>query len=246
MPAPRLLRLLPAAVLLMAAATSEAASLQVAPTQVRVPAGRAADGLTLANNGSSPLQAQVRAYLWTQQDGKDVLVPTRDIAVSPPMVGLAGGATQLVRVVRLGPPPQDGAEAAYRILVDELPPADDTGRKPGLNFVLQYSIPVFLAPAGDGPVEPRLEARITREGGTATLELSNHGNGHARIADLVFERGDGSRLVIAQGLAGYVLPGSHRRWPVPDDAAPGQAGAFKARVNGETEERTLAVHPPPH
>lgn len=39
MPAPRLLRLLPAAVLLMAAATSEAASLQVAPTQVRAPPG---------------------------------------------------------------------------------------------------------------------------------------------------------------------------------------------------------------
>lgn len=216
MPAPRLLRLLPAAVLLMAAATSEAASLQVAPTQVRVSAGRAADGLTLANNGSSPLQAQVRAYLWTQQDGEDVLVPTRDIAVSPPMVGLAGGATQLVRVVRLGPPPQDGAEAAYRILVDELPPADDTGRKPGLiSAPIDQTSSVTLACTRRTPWHLALDDGQNAAGGVRRMRLGS------------------SSSHVAYEL--YRDPGRTQRWG-------GAIGADTAAGTGEGTPQTVTVY----
>src|SRR5690606_27632881 len=95
--------------------------------------------------------AQVRVYRWTQVDGQDVLEATRDLAISPPMLEVASGGEQLVRVVRLGPAPA-ATEASYRVVVDELPVAavDAADGGEGLRFVLRYSIPVFVASqAGD-------------------------------------------------------------------------------------------------
>lgn len=225
------------------AATVQAAGLQVTPTMIKVPAGRAADGLTLANSNSSPLHAQARVFAWTQRNGEDVLEPTRDVAISPPMIELPGNSRQLVRVVRLVPPPQDGVETSYRVIVDELPVTTDEGQT-GLQFVLKYSIPVFLVPAGDGVVAPELHARLVNDGGVKALEVSNTGNGHAQIADLAFVNNDGTRVEIAPGLSGYVLPGNERRWRLPGDWLPSQVGTFTARVNGESEVRTLAVQDP--
>ncbi|MCR6662493.1 MAG: fimbria/pilus periplasmic chaperone [Luteimonas sp.] len=234
------------AALWMAAAFAHAANLQVAPTMVKVPAERAAEGLTLSNSGDVVLHAQVRVFQWLQRDGEDVLVPTQDIAISPPMLEVQGGGTQLVRIVRLGPPPQDGIEASYRLLVDELPIDLPPEQGAGLRFVLQYSIPVFLSPPGSVAVSPRLQARLRDEGDRRTLELANEGNGHAQIVDLAYVSPEGVRINIAHGLAGYVLPGNRRQWPLPDGISSTDGGTFTARVNGDADERTLAIDAPLH
>src|SRR5688500_4736362 len=98
-------------------ATANGASLQVSPTSVTLQAPQNADGLTLTNTGTAPLHAQVRVFRWTQQDNEEKLEPTRDLAISPPMLQLAPGAQQLVRIIRLGSPPMD-AETSYRLIVD--------------------------------------------------------------------------------------------------------------------------------
>src|SRR5688572_16783433 len=105
---------------LLLCASANGASLQVSPTSVTLQARQNADGLTLTNTGTTPLHAQVRVFRWTQQGNEEKLEPTRDLAISPPMLEIAPGAQQLVRVIRLGPPPAD-AETSYRLIVDELP-----------------------------------------------------------------------------------------------------------------------------
>ncbi|WP_267120372.1 fimbrial biogenesis chaperone, partial [Xanthomonas sacchari] len=133
-----------AALWLAAAGAAVAASLQVAPTSVSLRAEETAQGLWLSNSGDVPLRAQVRVFRWQQRDGEDVLDPSDRIALSPPMLQLAPHARQLVRVIRLDPAPAAG-EDAYRILVDELPSQDASGNaSAGLQFVLRYSVPVFL------------------------------------------------------------------------------------------------------
>ena len=233
-----------AALLLAVPAVGGAASLQVAPTTVTVPAHRSADGLFLSNNGTTPLHAQARVYRWTQAAGEDVLEPTTDLALSPPMLELPAGGKQLVRVVRLGPPPAD-IEASYRVIVDELPVQGDAGQadRPGLRFVLRYSIPVFIAPQGDAATAPVLHARIGGAAGARHFELENTGNGHAQVSDLTHVAADGTRRVIATGLSGYVLPGQGRRWTLPHDLAASPGATFQARINGEAVERTLALDP---
>lgn len=217
-----------------------AAGLQVSPTTVEVAATRGAGGLTLVNNSARPLTAQTRVFRWTQADGQDVLEPSTDLVVSPPMLELPPGGTQLVRVIRTGPPPQH--EAAYRLIVDELPVEQPEG-EPGaaLRFALRYSIPVFLGPAGGEPTAPVLHARVTADRDGRQFELQNLGNGRAQIAALTYLAPSGERISIAPGLSGYVLAGQLRRWPLSDQLTTPLGGAFEARINGEPSARTLAL-----
>lgn len=235
-------RALWAALLLAMSAGVGAASLQVSPTTVEVSAARNAAGLTLTNHGDQPLTVQVRVFRWTQADGEDVLAPGSDLAISPPMLTLPAGGEQLVRIVRLGPPPTQ--ETAYRVVVDELPlDRDDGAGSPGLRFVLRYSIPVFLAPAGDSATAPTLHAQVAAPADGRAFHLENIGNGRAQVSDLAYVADDGGRQVIAAGLSGYVLPGQRRSWMLPPALATASGGSINARINGETQERTLAVLP---
>lgn len=222
-------------------ASANAASLQVSPTSVTLQARQNADGLTLINTGTKPLHAQVRVFRWIQQGDEEKLEPTRDLVISPPMLALAAGAQQLVRVIRLGPPPAD-AETSYRLIVDELPV--ETGEtKSGLRFVLQYSVPVFLMPQGDAMIAPALRTRLVRDGDRSFIEIGNSGKQHAQVAELGYLAADGKRHAIAAGLSGYVLPGTTRRWPLPATVTVSASGTFKARINGEPVEQSLALDP---
>jgi fimbrial chaperone protein len=221
--------------------SAAAASLQVSPTSVTLQAGQNADGLTLSNTGAAPLHAQVRVFRWTQRGDEEKFEPTRDIAASPPMLELAPGAQQLVRVIRLGAPPAD-VQTSYRLIIDELPMASGKA-KPGLQFVLRYSVPVFLMPQGDAAIAPELRARVVREGDQWFIAIGNTGKAHAQVAELAYTAADGTTHTIAAGLSGYVLPGNTRRWPVPATLTVSATGTLKARINGEPVVRTLPLDP---
>lgn len=240
---PAFIRRTACAALLFAATTAAgAAGLQVSPTTVEVQPERSAGGLTLTNNGSRALTAQARVFRWTQADGQDILEPTTDLAISPPMLELPPGGTQLLRVIRLGPPPE--SEASYRVIVDELPlQGQPAGEGAALRFVLRYSVPVFLAPAGDIATAPVLHAQVIADAdpGDRHFRLDNLGNGRAQVADLAYRSADGERIPVAAGLSGYVLPGQHRQWALPPALANMSGGTFEARINGEPSARTLAL-----
>lgn len=225
----------------LAFASANAASLQVSPTSVTLQARQNADGLTLTNTGTAPLHAQVRVFRWTQLDGQETLEPTKDIAISPPMLKLESGAKQLVRVIRLGAPPSD-METSYRLIVDELPvTAVVEPGKPGLQFVLQYSVPVFLMPQAGATIAPALHGRLLRDGGRPFIEINNTGKQHAQIAELGYVDASGKRHAIATGLSGYVLPGKTKRWPLPATVKVSASGTFKARINSEPVEQSLSL-----
>ncbi|AZR31578.1 fimbrial biogenesis chaperone [Xanthomonas vasicola] len=216
---------------------AHAASLQLAPTSLSLSAQQAADGLWLSNSGSAPVQVQTRAYRWTQRDGQDQLEPTQDLLVSPPMRTLAAGERQ---VIRAGPAPT-GQEHCYRIIVDELPSAD-ADRK-GMQFVLRYSVPIFLLPPGTTEPTPTLSAQVVAgSDGKAQIQISNTGNGHAQVADLRHQI-DGATKTTLNGLVGYVLPGQTMRWSLGAPLAQFGRGTIIARINGEADERTLLASP---
>ena len=92
-----LLRVSLAVLLSSPCAMSQAASLQVAPVLVEVPAPGAASTLKLRNEGNQPLDAQIRIYRWTQADGADVLTPSEDVVASPPLASLKPNMRVFVR-----------------------------------------------------------------------------------------------------------------------------------------------------
>lgn len=230
------------AALLAACSGVGATGLQVAPISLQLEASENADGLWLSNTGSSDLHAQVRVYRWTQAKGEDKLVPSRDLVISPPMLQLAAGEKQLVRVIRTGAPPSGDAavEAAYRIIIDELPIAGEDNE--GVQFVLRYSVPVFIEPATASALTPQLAWSLKRDGEHAVLGIENKGNRHAKLSQLAFTASDGSTTMLSPGLLGYVLPGAHMHWTLDPSAQHVAAGGiFNARVNGETVSQPLSL-----
>src|SRR5437899_9338654 len=99
---------------------SWAASLQVAPVKVEVASPGAATTVKLRNEGTTPLNAQIRVFHWSQVNGEDKLEPTTDVVASPPLTRLLPKTDYTVRLVRVSKTPV-GKEEAYRLFIDELP-----------------------------------------------------------------------------------------------------------------------------
>lgn len=211
---------------------AHATSLQITPVRVDLPAGPGAAALTLRNADSKPIHAQVRVFRWSQADGDDVLAPTDEVLASPPIIRIAGNGEQLIRVVRPEPGASAG-EAAYRLLIDELPLRDAPPSPSGVRVQLRYSVPVFAGtPAG--PPAARLAVSLWRDQGQWRLSARNDGERHARLSDVVLVSAS-QRIRVAEGLFGYALPGATRVWDIRLPAAftPGADVRLDAAINGE-------------
>ncbi len=205
------------------------------PVHPVIEADRRAGALWLENPGETTVTLQVRVFTWAQREGKNLYAEQGDVVATPPVVTIAPGAKQLVRLTRLGAPPPR-FEAAYRIIVDEIPAPAAAAAPPGaaIAFRMRYSLPLFVRGAGSAAgtggdrAAPRLAWRHIVEGGEAFAEIHNAGERHARLTDVAIENG-ARRLPLAEGLLGYVLAGETMRWPLPRGADP--AGNLAASVN---------------
>lgn len=222
--------------LLLSSSLAVASGLQVSPISLSLQARETASGLTLSNSGNNIVHAQVRVYQWLQDEQGDQLTPSRGLLASPPMLELKPGEKQLIRIIRAKAPPQgtDAVEAAYRILVNELP-IKSANPTTGLQFALSYSLPVFVQPIGVTKTTPQLQwsTILQPDGKAIKLRVSNSGNGHAQLAGLSFVDTAGNSMVINPGLLGYVLPDATMNWTLkipPSVITTG--GKFKVMMNG--------------
>jgi fimbrial chaperone protein len=222
-----------------------ASGLQVAPIGLEFTPTSAAQGLWLTNTGDRELRAQVRVFHWTQADGKDELTSTQGLVASPPMLSLAPGGRQLVRVIRTGGPAAAGnGEDAFRILVDELPQQGQQ-QTSGLQYILRYSVPVFVdrvSAVEPDAVSAALHWSLERSGERVVLKVSNSGAHHAQIIDFQWLPATGDAIAASSGLLGYVLPGMTMRWPLTAPADKLATGTkFKAKINGKPVDQALSV-----
>jgi fimbrial chaperone protein len=219
--------------LLLLAGKASASGLQVDPVMVRIQATQSAVGLTLSNKSDKVVRAQVRAYRWSQDEGVEHLTASNGVVVSPPMVELPPGGSQLVRIIRAeaGPSGPGATEATYRLKVNELPVSE--GAASGVQLVFAYSIPVFVDPLGRASTPEKLQWTLEHEDGSAVLRVTNSGGQNARITNLAFVGSDGRREGVDKSLTGYVLPGSTMRWKLKHlDQFIKSNGHLEAQVNG--------------
>ena len=132
--------------------------LQVGSTRVELPAGARATRLVLRNSGDAPVGAQVRVYDWSQPEGEDRLDETHAIALSPPIVRIAPGEEQVVRIVRQGPAPT-GRDATYRVVAEEVPLTPQDANV-AVGFRMRFVLPLFdrFADAQPAQLSCRLSA----------------------------------------------------------------------------------------
>lgn len=215
----------------MWASQAVASGLQVSPVTLTLPGNENAGGLWLSNQGDNPVNAQVRVYHWEQSNFADRLNASQGLVVSPPMLALAPGERQLIRIIRVGPASKS-VEDAYRLSIDELPPSRLQSNK--LQFVLHYSVPIFIQPASMPPTSLKLQWSLKSIGRETFVDVSNQGNSHAQISAMTYISPKGARKVITPGLLGYVLPGSTMRWILPlSDNNISRGSKLEVTINGQ-------------
>jgi fimbrial chaperone protein len=220
------------------------AALQVSPIRLDLPAGRPAAVLTLHNEGSAPLDAQVRAFAWTQTLDEDRLDATRSLIASPPIVRIEPGGEQVVRVLRVGPA-SSAREETYRLLIDEIPRAD-AAQGNAIKLQLRYSVPVFVgAPDGRAPALSFALEHVHDADGANVLMLraSNDADVHAQLSRVRLTWPDGRSSVLTDGLLGYALPHAARRWRVPDAPADATTATMSGLVDGEPFTASVSAGP---
>lgn len=219
-------------------------SLLIWPIYPTIESDQQASALQLENRGSETVNMQLRIFSWSQGGGEDHYQPQQAMVGSPPMMAIAPGERQLVRLIRQAPVPAN-QEQAYRIIIDEIPAlADQSGANNGapraaVRLQMRYSLPLFVYGKGASLSErlpsntfyPGLSWRVVDQQGQAQLEIRNTGNHHVRLSQVAFEQ-SGQRAQVTAGLLGYVLPGQMQRWPLPQGLQP--TGELHAQVSGST------------
>ena len=213
-----------------------AGSFSISPLRADLTAQVKTAALKVRNEDAVVVVVQAETMAWSQADGQEVLEPTGDLLVSPPLFTLQPGAEQVVRVaLRRGPDAE--RELSYRLVLQEVPQKASPGFT-GLNMVLRLSLPVFVASAV--PATPDLTWSAHRIDGKLLVRAENAGKLHARVLNFTLaSAGD----AFEQSVVAYVLPGQFREWAL-DDA--GQLSGV-IRLTGHTDdgdfEQDLAVEP---
>lgn len=211
-----------------AAGTVDAASLQVAPVLLDLPAPGNTATITLRNTDVEPITAQVRVFRWIQRDGAERLEPTDDVVASPPVVQLRSRQDYTVRVVRVAGGSL-GGEAAFRLVVDELPKPN---RAPGtVALVMRHVVPVFFIDRTASPASVTWSA--SRHGKNITIDAANRGDRRVRLAAVTVRDESGKVVAANKGLLGYSLGRSAMQWVLP--AQPASKSGARLTISGITE-----------
>jgi len=223
----------------LCAAGASAATLTISPVSVVFESGRASALLEVKNSEANPVTVQARIYAWSQAGNEDMLTPTSDIIMSPPIATIAAGGAQTLRLLlRPGARADSDRGRHYRILLDEIPGAGaGRGR---VSFAMRSSIPVFLMPRQ--PSTPSLAWRAAREGnGSVVLTATNSSAVYDRIFEVAVILNDGSvRKGVLRGTNTYILPQVQRQWVVSGEHGTGPIRLNVTTRNGKTEQ-TLPI-----
>lgn len=228
-----------AAVCLCSAGATTAGSLTVTPVRLTLAAGRPAGVLTVVNNDSESTLIQLEVMRWSQVEGVDQLEPSRELLATPPIFTVAAGGSQIVRIGLRGTVPRGPKEAAYRLLLTEVPPSP-VASKQGVKILLSISLPVFVEPAVTVVMVPVLHWHARRAEGGLVLRADNDGPMHVQVTGLRLDRGE----PLTQFKAAYLLPGAHREWKLLNDAAAGSVLTLQALTDaGELAADVVVTAP---
>jgi fimbrial chaperone protein len=229
---------LTASLALAACYPAQAGSLQVAPVLVDVTAPGAASTVTLRNEGTTPIDAQIRVFRWSLVDGQEKLEPTDDVIASPPSVTLTPKGQYIARIVRVSKQPVVGEES-YRLMIDQLPDLSQQ-RNGAVNLMVRYSIPVFFGVPDKK--NPTMAWSVATSGDKITLTARNSGDRRLRISALTLRDASGKSLSFGNGLAGYALGQSSVSWTIPRRGfTPSGAASVVAQSDGGPIEASTSI-----
>ena len=193
---------------------AHAGSFQVNPIRVDMAKGATSAAITLHNDGDEAIVVQSSVVAWSQETGQDAYAPTTEALVTPPIMTVAPGGDQIVRVgLRRGPDAQ--RELTYRLYLQEVPPPPKAGFT-GLQVALRVGLPVFVAPVAATMRRLEWSAQIAPDG--IALTAQNTGNAHVQVSDFELRVPGANEALAHQSSLAYVLAGQRRTWTLPAPA----------------------------
>lgn len=221
------------------------AGINVNPVKIELSSDATSTLLTVTNQDERIVRFQVDVSAWEQApDGEVRLAPTEDIVFFPVFLVLNPKDSGKIRIGSTAKPGR--AEKTYRIVLEELPPAE-LEEVPGVVSVRAViSIPIFLAPAEkklDGDLSAALAA------GKVSVEVRNRGSVHFIPTGVRLRALDKSGKPIAEkGFESwYVLAGGHRVYETDlskKDCARVAALEVEAMVGDKPVKRRVDVPKP--
>ncbi|WP_392566077.1 molecular chaperone [Utexia brackfieldae] len=194
------------------------AAIVISPTNVFIENSQKSSALWLENRGDKPQVMQVRVFKWTQNQGENKLEEQKQVIASPPMINIAPGKMQLVRVINTAPVAPDQS-LFYRIVIDEIPsPQATKAIDLGVNFRFRYSVPLFVygqnidfkKQSGE-KLMPNLSWQTVVEKNKYYLEIYNNNNVHVHLEQININDQKASLATP------YILPNNHVRLPLPNN-----------------------------
>lgn len=179
----------------------------VTPVRIYMTPKDRAVAVTITNEGTTDVVLQADLNAWSQKpDGTDELSPTEDLILSPPIIKLAPGARQVVRLALLKPA-DASRQLIYRMIMREVPEAvvsrDKTVDVP---IALALSLPVFITP----PLAKReMDCTALRTAPQlVSVSCSNQGTAYAQVREILLMRGEQTSASFEGGT--YILPSARK------------------------------------
>ena len=165
--------------------------------------------LIVKNRAITPSLVQLELLAWSQQNNTEILDPTRDILISPPVFTIAANSEQILRVV-LRRKADSNKELTYRLFLREVEDKSQIAKAGEIKVLLNISIPIFVQPMIKP--QPKLLWRASVDAAQKIqLKLINEGSQHIQIKSFQLASGDKN---LYQSSMRYVLPGSTVEWVI--------------------------------
>ena len=196
---------------------AEAGSFMVDPTRIELGADQMSATLVIRNDDQEPTVIRVESRAWRQKDGEDIYEATSEILITPPVVTVAPGSEQILRVA-LRRPLDGKKELSYRIFLLEVPPPPRPGFR-GLQVALRISLPVFALPAAGATSKTAWRLAYQAKEHALRVDLANTGDAHMQMQEFSLSApGRDTPLAIRQSVQ-YVLAGQSYTWLIKLDPA---------------------------
>ncbi len=189
---------------------AQATNWNVEPLRIDLSAPHKTAVLTITNFSDQPTTLQIQYLAWSQEMGQDVLVPTRELLVTPPIVTIPPKSAQIVRIA-FRKAPHKSQELSYRISLQEIPSLKQDKEK-GVEVAMRIGIPVFVQPEGEKVVSKLSWRATAAPENTIKLELINEGAAHIKVTDLVLSSIEREIKIAQDSATVYVLPGQTHTW----------------------------------
>lgn len=202
---------------LVLANSAVASSINVSPVRIFFKEGKAVTSIKVTNQSETAVMVQTKLVSWQQQGDQEILEPSDDLIVSPPIFELPPNGTQTVRFAQRAPT-INKVEKTYRVFISELPIVDESrtsgsvGAKIAVN--LRLSLPIFIPPSEDRK-DFKFSLRPSCEDDGMVFIAKNIGTLHDRIASFKIRDEESDSVLYETADARYILPGATITWSVP-------------------------------